>query len=124
MPFVAFIVERQVVRRLAEAPAIDAILASLPPESPHLGADALVRTSATVEQVFEEMPGTHPPAAPVRWAVEATYEGSIRFEEHHLEDSTTIGPIIDALTRWVASILVRLGDLPLAFLPPDPKAAE
>lgn len=112
------------IQRLAQPPALDTVLAALPPESPHLGADALVRTSATVEQVFEEMPGADPPTTPVRWAVEATYEGSIRFEEHHLEDSATIVPIIDALTRWVASILVRLADLPLAFLPPDPQAAE
>jgi hypothetical protein len=112
------------IQRLAKSPALEAVLASLPPESPHLGADALVRTSATVEQVFEETPSATPPTTPVRWAVEATYEGSIRFEEHHLEDSTTIGPIIDALTRWVASILVQLADLPLAFLPPDPRASE
>ena len=112
------------IQRLAEPPALNTVLASLPPESPHLGADALVRTSATVEQVFEEMPGADPPTTPVRWAVEATYEGSIRFEEHHLEDSTTIRPIIDALTRWVASILVRLADLPLDFLPADPGNAS
>ena len=56
---------------------------------------------------------------PVRWAVEATYEGSIRFEEHHLEDKETILPIIESLTRWVASALVQMADLPLAFLPPD-----
>jgi hypothetical protein len=112
------------IQRLAEAPALDTVLATLPPESPHLGVDALVRTSATVEQVFEEMAGDSPTTTPVRWAVEATYEGSIRFEEAHLEDSATIGPIIDALTRWVASTLVRLADLPLAFLPPDPPVVE
>ena len=112
------------IQRLAEAPALDTVLAALPAESPHLGADALVRTSATIEQVFEELPGADPSTSPVRWAVEATYEGSIRFEEHHLEDSTTVRPIIDALTRWVASILVRLADLPLAFLPPDPQASR
>ena len=112
------------IQCLAQAPALETVLATLPPESPHLGADALVRTSATVEQVFEETPGDSPTTTPVRWAVEATYEGSIRFEELHLEDSATIGPMIDALTRWVASTLVRLADLPLAFLPPDPQAVQ
>ena len=106
------------IQRLAEPPLLESVLASFPPESPHLGPDALVRTSATVEQGFEEGSGAE---APVRWAVEATYEGSIRFEEHHLEDSTTIGPMIDALARWVASVLVHMADLPMAFLPPDPK---
>jgi hypothetical protein len=109
------------IQRLSEAPILDKVLTALPPESPHLGADALVRTSATVEQVFEEAGGE--PETPIRWAVEATYEGSIRFEEHHLEDSSSIAPVIDALTRWVASALVQMADLPLAFLPPDPKGA-
>ncbi len=109
------------IQRLSEAPILDKVLTALPPESPHLGADALVRTSATVEQVFEESGGES--EAATRWAVEATYEGSIRFEEHHLEDSSSIAPVIDALTRWVASALVQMADLPLAFLPPDPKGA-
>ena len=54
------------------------------------------------------------------WAVEATYEGSLRFEESHLEDPSTIEPVIDVLTRWVASTLVQLADLPLHFLPAEP----
>jgi hypothetical protein len=111
------------IQRLSEPPALETVLAALPPESPHLGAEALVRTSATIEQVFEETATADPPGLPIRWAVEGTYEGSIRFEENHLEDSGTIGPVIDALTRWVASILVQLADLPLAFLPPDPQGA-
>ena len=56
----------------------------------------------------------------VRWAIEATYEGSLRFEERHLEDPATIRPMTDVLARWVASTLVQLADLPLTFLPPDP----
>ena len=111
------------IQRLSEPPDLESVLAVLPPESPHLGPDALLRTSATVEQSYEEALTDTEIAIPVRWAVEATYEGSIRFEEHHLEDSKTVGPVIDALTRWVASALVQLADLPLAFLPPDPQEA-
>ena len=59
-------------------------------------------------------------AGAVRWAVEATYEGSIGFDEAILEDPTTIEPMVEALTGWVSSTLVRLADLPLSFLPPDP----
>ena len=109
------------IQRLSEPPVLESVLATLPPESPHLGPDTLVRTSATIEQAYEE-PGDGG-ATPARWAVEATYEGSIRFEEHHLEDKETIGPIVEALTRWVASALVQMADLPLAFLPPDPQEA-
>jgi hypothetical protein len=51
--------------------------------------------------------------------VEATYEGSLRFEESHLEDPTTIAPVVGVLTRWVSSTLVQLADLPLRFLPAE-----
>jgi hypothetical protein len=109
------------IQRLAEPPSLETLGASLPQESPHLGADALIRTSAAVEQVLDEPARSDGEPRPHRWAAEATYEGSIRFEEHHLEDTATIAPTIDALARWVASVLVQLGDLPLAFLPPDPR---
>jgi hypothetical protein len=55
----------------------------------------------------------------VRWAVEATYEGSIRFSESQLENPAEIEPVIDRLTRWISSTLISLADLPFAFLPPD-----
>jgi hypothetical protein len=55
----------------------------------------------------------------VRWAVEATYEGSLRFSERQLEDPAEITPVIDGLTRWIASTLILLADLPFSFLPPD-----
>ena len=86
-----------------------------------------MRSSATIEQVMEDRARRHvggPGAPEVRWAVEATYEGSIRFEEEHLDEPETIEPMIGALTRWVASSLVQLADLPLKFLPPDPEEAE
>ena len=111
------------IQRLAEPPMLESILTSLPPESPHLGAEALIRTSATVEQAYEEHGSEGAGLTPVRWALEATYEGSMRFEEHHLEDKETIAPVIESLTRWVASVLVQMADLPLAFLPPDPQEA-
>ena len=107
------------IQRLAEAPAIDRLLAVLPAESPPLGSGALVRSSTTIEQVHGS--AGEPDGAPaVRWAVEATYEGSLRFDEQHMEDPSSIGPVADTLTRWVSSTLVLLADQPLSFLPPDP----
>ncbi len=111
------------IQRLAEPPTLETVTSVLPAESPHLGPDALVRTSATIEQVLEDPTGPDAQAVPVRWAVEATYEGSIRLEEHHLEDLATVAPTIENLTRWISSVLVQLADLPLAFLPPDPREA-
>jgi hypothetical protein len=106
------------IQRLAESPPADTVLSVLPTESPIIGSESLVRSSTTIEQVHNE--AGDGPGAPVRWAVEATYEGSVRFDETNLEDPTTIGPMVDTLTRWVASTLVQLADLPLKFLPPDP----
>ena len=111
------------IQRLAAAPPADTVLAVLPTQSPAIGTEPLVRSSTTIEQVRNEATGDDGPG-PVRWAVEATYEGSVRFDEHHLEDPTTLVPMVDALTRWVASTLVHLADLPLTFLPADPDAAD
>jgi hypothetical protein len=102
------------VQRLAVAPDTDTVLGALPEENPLLGTEPLVRRATTIEQVHEG--GT------VRWAVEATYEGSVRFSEAQLEDPDEIIPIIDGMTRWIASTLIHLADLPFSFLPPDQEA--
>jgi hypothetical protein len=108
------------VQRLAEAPDLEKVLSVLPPSSPLLGRDPLVRTATTLEEVHAD-PDVETTGEPdTRWAVEAGYEGSFRFDEPHLEDPATLSPIVDALTRWVSSTLVQLADLPLSFLPPDP----
>jgi hypothetical protein len=122
------------IQRLAESPVAESILAVLPLESPELGRDVLSRTTTTIEQVFARpsdpdggdrpdtvpAPGDEGVGSPsVRWAVEATYEGSLRFDERNLEEPSTIEPVVEALTRWISSTLIRLADLPLRFLPPD-----
>jgi hypothetical protein len=99
------------IQRLASAPATDMVLGALPDENPLLGTEPLVRTATTIEQVHNN--------GQVRWAVEATYEGSVRFTEAQLEDPGEITPVIDGLTRWIASTLIHLADLPFSFLPPD-----
>jgi len=42
----------------------------------------------------------------------------VRFSEQQLEDPSTIAPVFDGLTRWIASTLISLADLPFTFLPP------
>ena len=54
----------------------------------------------------------------MRWAAEATYEGSVRFSEQQLEEPVDPIPVFDDLTRWIASTLISLADLPFTFLPP------
>jgi hypothetical protein len=99
----------------AEAPDTEKVMTALPPTGP-LGEPAdLVRTATTIEQVRTE---ADEPDGAVRWAAEATYEGSLRFSEQQLEEPSLIVPIFDDLTRWIASRLIALADLPFTFLPP------
>jgi hypothetical protein len=100
------------VQRMAEAPDTEKVMAALPASGP-LGEPAdLVRTATTIEQVRTEADGG------LRWAAEATYEGSVHFSEQQLEEPSSLVPIFDDLTRWIASTLISLADLPFTFLPP------
>jgi hypothetical protein len=99
------------MQRLAESPDTGKVLRTLPEGSLLLGADPLVRTGITFEQLHD--------GERVRWAVEATYEGSVRFTESQLETPSEIEPLIAGLTRWISSTLIQLADLPFSFLPPD-----
>ncbi len=74
------------LQRLSAMPDLDAVLACLPEESPAIGADTLVRAAPVVEQV-------HEPGGP-RFAVETTYQGTIRLDEAAMEDASTLaGPV-------------------------------
>jgi hypothetical protein len=104
------------VQRMAEAPDTEKVLGALPPSGPLAHDGDLVRVATTIEQVRTD--AVHDEADGLRWAVEATYEGSIRFTEAQLEEPTGITPIFDGLTRWIASTLISLADLPFSFFPP------
>jgi hypothetical protein len=104
------------LQRLSVMPDLEVVLACLPEQSPPIGTDTLVRAAPVVEQVHE--PGQGP-----RFAVETSYQGTIRLDEAALEDSTSLAAPAGQLARWVASVLVRLGDLRLTYLPPDPSPA-
>lgn len=110
------------VQRLADDPGSGAVLEVLPRSGPSLGAEPLARRAVAVEEVHAEPEdGTE---APRFWGVEGTYEATVRFEEKQLEDPAALGPLVTDLTRWVSSTLVRLADLPLTYLPPDPADAR
>jgi hypothetical protein len=103
------------VQRIAEAPDTEKVMAALPASGP-LGEPAdLVRTATTIEQVHTEADEEE---GGLRWAAEATYEGSLRFSEQQLEDPSILAADFDDLTRWIASTLISLADLPFTFLPP------
>ncbi len=108
------------VQRMAEAPDTEKVLAALPSFGPLAEPTDLQRSATTIEEAHPDDVDLAAASAPGgrRWAVEATYEGSVRFSEHQLEDPSTITPVFDALTRWIASTLITLADLPFTFLPP------
>jgi len=101
------------MQRLAEVPDPAVVLGALAGEGPEFGSERLEQSGPMIEQVFE--PSASRPAC----AIEIAYQGSVRLEEPLLDDPTKLDGQVAGLARWVASALVRLADLDLAFLPPD-----
>ena len=111
------------VQRLAEQPNLPEVLAVLPDTSPLIGNERLERAGVTVEIGYlDDGDGSSGPdlLAP-EYAVEITYEGLYELAEETLADgaSAVLDDHFGALGGWIASTLVKLGDLRLAFLPAD-----
>jgi len=104
------------IQRLAEQPApaiVDGIAA---PNSPAIGAEQLERDNITIEI-------SHPNHGErtADFALEITYEGQYELAEETLIDgaSKVLDEHFGVLGAGVASTLVKLGDLKLAFVPAD-----
>jgi hypothetical protein len=108
------------LQRLVAPPDPRLALGLLPPEihALGLGCDTLERAEPTVEQVYS----TPPDAS--ECSLEVTYDGALRLDEPVLESPEAMRACFAPLARWVASTLVRLGDLPLEFLPEEETEAE
>jgi hypothetical protein len=105
------------VQGLDGVPDVGPLLGVLPDHLDILGDDPLVRGSTTVEQLLIE--GQHD----AECAIEVSYEGSCQLEESVLDDPGSLDDALAPLGRAVASVLVRMGDLPFTFRPsPDPAA--
>ncbi|MEZ5167129.1 MAG: hypothetical protein R2695_11810 [Acidimicrobiales bacterium] len=83
----------------------------LPPHSP-VGSETLMRSGPTVESIY----GDH--LDDPEYAIEVTYEGSYELDESALDDGSTLDAHFNTLGGWIASMLVKLGDLDLVFGPP------
>ena len=101
------------VQRLASMPDVKAVLAALPEHSPPIGDERLERSNPTVEMSFDQDLDAHD------WALEVSYEGSYELDEATLADGSVLDDHFSAMGGWIASTLVRLGDLKLDFLPAD-----
>ena len=100
------------LQRLADMPTPDLVTAVLPEQSPSVGPDQLLRTVPTVETAYDA------DLAPVSHAVELAYEGTYELADKALSDGAILDDHFSALGGWIASMLVRLGDLPLAYHDP------
>jgi hypothetical protein len=76
------------------------------------------RAGTTIEIAFTDDDGSEGRAD---YAIEVTYEGLYELAEQTLADgaSTLLDDHFGALGGWIASTLVKLGDLRLGFLPAD-----
>ena len=105
------------IQRLVEAPDPRVVLAALPPASPAIGAESLERSGPTIETVY----GIDLDQS--EYAIEVSYEGSYELDEATLADGSVLDDHFGAMGGWIASTLVRLGDLKLTYLPPEEEGA-
>lgn len=102
------------IQRLRDQPAPELIATILPEIGPMIGDEKLERAAVTVEIGFNDGGITSPD-----YAMEITYEGLYTLAEATLADgsSTVLDDHFGALGAWIASTLVKLGDLKVTFLP-------
>jgi hypothetical protein len=102
------------IQRLAAHPNAELVLGALPSQSPPIGSSApLERFGPTVETLYRD------PREDPAYAIEVSYEGTYELTEEPLADGSILDDHFSAMGGWIASTLVRLGDLKLEFLPPD-----
>ncbi|MGE3619034.1 MAG: hypothetical protein AB7L84_01110 [Acidimicrobiia bacterium] len=101
------------IQRLGSLPDVRRVLDALPPQSPAIGGDVLERSGPTVETIYS------PDLEDQDLAIEVSYEGSYELDEATLADGSILDQHFSAMGGWIASTLVRLGDLDLDFRPAD-----
>jgi hypothetical protein len=104
------------VQRLATQPEPATFLKVLPDSSPAIGNESMERAAPTVEVAYGD-----DFTVAAEFAIEITYEGLYELAEETLADGSSglLDEHFGALGGWISSMLVRLGDLPLAYLPPE-----
>jgi hypothetical protein len=117
------------IQRLAEQPAPERMYATVPESSPLIGDGRLERAGLTVEIAHPdpaEVASAGADSPELEYAVEITYEGLYELAEETLADGTSslLDEHFGALGGWVASTLVRLGDLRFAFLPAEDGSSD
>jgi hypothetical protein len=108
------------VQRLADAPDPELLFEATPEYSPLIGDDRLERAGLTSEIAHPDL-ALDPTDVTTEHAIEITYEGLYELAEETVADgtSTLLDDHFGALGGWIASTLVKLGDLKLSFLPAE-----
>ena len=99
---------------LAQAPEPAMILDVLPSTSPDIGSEPLARGGPRVESLYAE---DLDDADATEYAIDVSYEGVYELDEAGLSDGAELDKHFNALGGWIASMLVRLGDLELRYKP-------
>ncbi|MFZ9912435.1 MAG: hypothetical protein ACO3F6_01910 [Ilumatobacteraceae bacterium] len=113
------VIEMEIVfrlQRLASLPDATQIASVAPLTSPRLGSQQLNRDSISSETIT-----TTNVQRPTDHAAEIVYQGAYELSEETLADGTnaTLDQHFGSLGGWVASTLVKLGDLQFAYHPAD-----
>ena len=97
------------IQELAAVPRPGDVMDSLPRESAPIGEVRLGRTAPTIETAYTE------DLAPTGHAMEFGFEGAYELDDKTLTDGSQLDDHFAAMGVWIASMLVRLGDLPLEY---------
>lgn len=94
---------------LASLPTPASLMVALPEESAPIGDIRLGRTAPTVETAYtDDLEATG-------HAMEFGFEGAYELDDKTLTDGAQLDDHFAAMGVWIASMLVRLGDLPLEY---------
>ncbi len=115
------------VQRLDQQPSPSIVADVVSDTSPLIGDGRLERAGTTVEITYADgadrdpVTGEGDDDGAGSFALEVTYEGLYELAEQTLADgaSTLLDEHFGVLGGWIASTLVKLGDLKLGFLPAD-----
>ncbi len=94
---------------LSSLPTPSSVMDALPSESAPIGGVRLGRTAPTVETAYtDDLTATG-------HAMEFGFEGEYELDDKALTDGSQLDDHFSAMGVWIASMLVRLGDLPLEY---------
>ena len=108
------------VQRLSTQPDSSLVENIVPIKSPQVGHGKLDREGTTVE-INHPTRQSKKSVDQIDYAIEVTYQGNYELAEETLQDGTSklLDDNFGSLGSWIASTLVKLGDLKLAFLPAE-----